>query len=157
MQVLLQGIVEKWTDKHTERQWGKPATTAVSPSSSIGVWVISPSLGTFSCDRQTGTNQPAQQAFPFGTGANHKGSLMSTSTHKSIVKAPAIKTRSLISPQKCKSDPRITLKSPLNTRRDTKHILSRTKKNHAICFTSHKSLHYHPQGIFLKKRVCDTF
>ena len=48
MQVLLQGIVEKWTDKHTERQWGKPATTAVSPSSSIGVWAISPSLGTFS-------------------------------------------------------------------------------------------------------------
>ena len=46
---------------------------------------------------------------------------------------------------------------PRDTRRDTKLTLSPTKKNHAICFRSHKSLHYHPQGIFLKKRVCDTF
>ena len=46
---------------------------------------------------------------------------------------------------------------PRDTRRDTKLTLSPTKKNHAICFRSHKSLHYHPQGIFLKKRVCDIF
>ena len=46
---------------------------------------------------------------------------------------------------------------PRDTRRDTKLTLSPTKKNHAICFRSHKSLQYHPQGIFLEKRVCDTF
>ena len=53
--------------------------------------------------------------------------------------------------------PLSALRSPRDTRRDTKLTLSPTKKNHAICFRSHKSLHYHPQGIFLKKRVCDTF
>ena len=53
--------------------------------------------------------------------------------------------------------PLSALRSPRETRRDTKLTLSPTKKNHAICFRSHKSLHYHPQGIFLKKRVCDTF
>ena len=53
--------------------------------------------------------------------------------------------------------PLSALRSPRDTRRDTKLTLSLTKKNHAICFRSHKSLHYHPQGIFLKKRVCDNF
>ena len=36
--------------------WGKPAMTAISPSSSIGAWPVSLLLGTFSWDRQTGTN-----------------------------------------------------------------------------------------------------
>ena len=53
--------------------------------------------------------------------------------------------------------PLSALRSPRDTRRDTKLTLSPTKKNHAICFRSHKSLQYHPQGIFLEKRVCDTF
>ena len=52
--------------------------------------------------------------------------------------------------------PLSALRSPRDTRRDTKLTLSPTKKNHAICFRSHKSLQYHPQGIFLEKRVCDT-
>ena len=53
--------------------------------------------------------------------------------------------------------PLSALRSPRKTRRDTKLTLFPTKNNHAICFRSHKSLYYYPQGIFLERRVCDTF